>query len=125
MLERASFGIQDRELIAAFTDHLSAIGASNKRLSKYIFHLKVTGENFPTGFKETERKGDERFMSWLRQHNSLCSLTEDEKKLMQILQHVVLVSGILSIPLYDGNKKYSIKNSPRVLLPSIFHSISP
>jgi hypothetical protein len=37
-------------------------------------------------------------------------LTEDEKKLKQIIQHVLLESGILSIPPYDGNRKYNIKS---------------
>jgi integrase/recombinase XerD len=67
VLERAGFEKEDKELIRAFADHLRAIGVSNKRLSKYIFHLKVIGENFPTSFKEAERKDIERFMSWLRQ----------------------------------------------------------
>ncbi len=72
VLERASFGEEDKELIRLFAEHLRAIGVSNKRLSKYIFHLKVIGENFPTagaggGFKETKRKDVELFMSWLRQ----------------------------------------------------------
>jgi integrase/recombinase XerD len=68
VLERASFEQQDKELIRAFADHLRAIGVSNKRLSKYIFHLKVIGENFPTtSFKLATRKDIERFMSWLRQ----------------------------------------------------------
>lgn len=67
VLERASFDEEDKELIRAFADHLSAIGVSNKRLSKYIFHLKVIGENFPIGFKEAQRKDVEHFMSWLRQ----------------------------------------------------------
>lgn len=71
VLERASFGEGDKELIRLFAEHLRAIGVSNKRLSKYIFHLKVIGENFPTaragGFKEAKRKDVELFMSWLRQ----------------------------------------------------------
>lgn len=40
----------------------------------------------------------------------LVSLTEDEKKLKQIIQHVLLESGILSIAPYDGNRKYNIKS---------------
>jgi hypothetical protein len=44
------------------------------------------------------------------QDNTLASLTEDEKKLKQIIQHVLLESGILSIPSYDGNRKYNIKS---------------
>jgi hypothetical protein len=44
------------------------------------------------------------------QENTLVSLTEDEKKLKQIIQHVLLESGILSIPPYDGNRKYNIKS---------------
>jgi integrase/recombinase XerD len=69
VLERASFEKGDKELIRAFADHLRAIGVSNKRLSKYIFHLKVIGENFPGGvsFKDAKRKDIELFMSWLRQ----------------------------------------------------------
>jgi hypothetical protein len=37
-------------------------------------------------------------------------LTEDEKKLKQIIQRVLLESGILSISPYDGNRKYNIKS---------------
>jgi site-specific recombinase XerD len=67
-LERASFEEKDKDLIKQFADHLRAMGASNKRLSKYIFHLKVIGETFPTtSFKLATRKDIERFKSWLRQ----------------------------------------------------------
>jgi hypothetical protein len=44
------------------------------------------------------------------QDNTLASLTKDEKKLKQIIQHVLLESGILSVPPYDGNRKYNIKS---------------
>ncbi len=60
VLERASFEKEDKELIRAFADHLRAIGVSNKRFSKYIFHLKVIGENFPTSFDETQHKDIKR-----------------------------------------------------------------
>ncbi|HKW04525.1 MAG TPA: hypothetical protein VJN71_04425 [Nitrososphaerales archaeon] len=42
--------------------------------------------------------------------DTLVSLTEDEKKLKQIVQHVLMESGILSIPPYDRNGKYNIKS---------------
>jgi hypothetical protein len=44
------------------------------------------------------------------QDSTLVSLTDDEKRLKQIIQHVLLESGILSIPPYDGNRKYNIKS---------------
>jgi hypothetical protein len=44
------------------------------------------------------------------QDNSFVSLSEDEKKLKQIIQHVLLESEILSIQPYDGNRKFNIKS---------------
>jgi hypothetical protein len=41
---------------------------------------------------------------------NLSPLTEDEKKLKQIIQHILLESGILFIPPYNWNKKYDIRS---------------
>jgi hypothetical protein len=46
----------------------------------------------------------------LQDRTSFSQLTEDEKRLKQIIQQVLLESGILFIPPYNGNKKYNIKS---------------
>ncbi|HKW05912.1 MAG TPA: hypothetical protein VJN71_11475 [Nitrososphaerales archaeon] len=49
-------------------------------------------------------------MNLVLQDSTLVSLTEDEKKLKQIFQPVLVGSGILSIPPYDGNRNGDIKS---------------
>jgi integrase/recombinase XerD len=65
LLEKSGLTPRDKEIIKGFIDHLRAQNVGIARLTKYIFTMKVIGENLGVPFEQATRKDIERFMAWL------------------------------------------------------------
>ncbi|MEM3403787.1 MAG: tyrosine-type recombinase/integrase [Nitrososphaeria archaeon] len=62
LLEKSTMLKEDRDVVKGFIEHLESQGVSVGRLAKYVFHLKVFGEELGKPFKEASRRDLERFM---------------------------------------------------------------